>query len=141
MHVANNISLGMAADKAGDFDTAIYDYELFVNSKLTVTHPYDRLIAIYRAHKRWDDLERILRLVIDVHSEENEMKYQHRIKSYPEYKEQITAAHENNTQYRAYCHIWFELKGQPEKVIYNPYPVFKYILMLEKLTHAERGKY
>ena len=87
------ISKGIRADKEGDFETAIHYYEMSVNSRCTAQRPFDRLISIYRAHKMWDNLVRILRLVVDVYLEENEkmlkrsLVAENKLKYYKEIKE------------------------------------------------------
>jgi len=55
---------GIAAEKAGDLDSAIALYEANVAAHFEGSHPYDRLRIIYTKQKRWDDAMRVCRAYI-----------------------------------------------------------------------------
>ena len=57
---------GLAAEQAGDLDTAIALYERNVAEGFAADLPYGRLVAIYERRGALDDAERVLRRAIEV---------------------------------------------------------------------------
>ncbi|MCL2459824.1 MAG: hypothetical protein FWF19_00475, partial [Euryarchaeota archaeon] len=62
---AQNNLLGRELEKVGEFEKAIELYEQNVARRDEGSHPYERLAVIYSKMKKYDDVKRILEIVID----------------------------------------------------------------------------
>jgi len=58
--------LGMSCEKAGKLDHAILCYEACIRNSFDGNHPYDRLLAIYRKQKDYENELRVVRKAIKV---------------------------------------------------------------------------
>jgi hypothetical protein len=63
--------LGMSCESTGDIDHAILCYEACIRNSFDGSHPYDRLIAIYRKLKRPPDELRIIKKAVRVFEKAN----------------------------------------------------------------------
>lgn len=52
-------NLGIKSEKFGDFEAAIALYEQNVNARFDGSHPYERLLVIYRRDGRDKDMRRV----------------------------------------------------------------------------------
>lgn len=68
------IKLGIDLEKEGMINEAIAVYEKAIIPQLPATHPYDRLMILYRKKKDYDNEIRIVKIAISVFMKENERR-------------------------------------------------------------------
>ena len=68
------IKLGIDLEKEGMINEAIAVYEKAIIPQLPATHPYDRLMILYRKKKDYDNEIRIIKIAISVFMKENERR-------------------------------------------------------------------
>lgn len=125
----NRNNIGIKLEKGGKIEDAIKVYEENVKAGFPATHSFNRLIVLYKRLKRPLDEKRVCEEYIKVFSVENGKRYQRTIKKYPEYKNEIAEAHRLNTSFKGYSSLF-----EREVVLFNPYPILKYMKRLEKIN-------
>jgi len=114
---------GIELEKKVDIESAIKLYEQNVADEFFGTHPYDRLVIIYRKRKQFDDEIRILKRKISIFEKINqeELHYflEHCSKDYP--KELIEKAKS-----------FKQIRNTKGRVTFAPYPIDDYQKRLEK---------
>jgi len=68
--VAHLNNQGIVFEKGGEIDRAIQCYENNIKLCWPATHSYDRLTVIYDRQKRYNDEIRVIKIAIDVFSNE-----------------------------------------------------------------------
>lgn len=120
---------GIEQEKDGNIEDAIANYEMNVKAKMVATHPYERLMIIYRKRKEYDKEIAVIKSAIEVFEKENERRSKYAIKEYPSKTKEINEA--LNTCVKV-CTEEKNSFGYP-KVCFNPYDVNKYKQRLEKV--------
>lgn len=126
---AENNNKGIAFEKSKDIESAIACYEENIKAGYPATHAFNRLIVIYRRRKQFADEIRVLNRAIEVFGSENERLYNNAILKYPEHKDDIDLAFENNSFATRYDE---DLKRNVS--IFIPYDLIKYLNRLDSIT-------
>ena len=119
-----HINLGIKFEKLKNTDEAILYYEEAIAFRIVATHPYDRLIVIYNKRKDYRNTLRVVKLAIDVFTNENIRRSTNLINDYPDLKSKIEFHLETNESF----------KDEKGKWIFVQYDVMKYY---DKLTNLK----
>lgn len=90
------IKLGIDLEKEGMINEAIAVYEKAIIPQLPATHPYDRLMILYRKKKDYDNEIRIIKIAISVFMKENERRAGRAIEDDSSLYNQVMQALETN---------------------------------------------
>ena len=101
---------------------AIAIYEKAIIPQLPATHPYDRLMILYRKKKDYDNEVRIIKIAISVFMKENERRAGRVIENDSSLYKQVMQALETNES----------IKYEDGKWAFVQYDVMEYITRLEK---------
>lgn len=126
---ANLNNIGIEQERNGDIDGAIATYEKNISSSYAATHPYERLMILYRKRKEYDKEIFVIEKAINVFSNENWKRAKEATKQCPSKSEEIYSALKS-------CTMVYDVKistftGKP-MVCFNPYDINKYRKRLEK---------
>lgn len=116
------IKLGIDLEKEGMINEAIAVYEKAIIPQLPATHPYDRLMILYRKKKDYDNEIRIIKIAISVFMKENERRAGRAIEDDSSLYNQVMQALETNENIRYEDWKW----------AFVQYDVMEYITRLEK---------
>lgn len=116
------IKLGIDLEKEGMINEAIAIYEKAIIPQLPATHPYDRLMILYRKKKDYDNEVRIIKIAISVFMKENERRAGRVIENDSSLYKQVMQALETNES----------IKYEDGKWAFVQYDVMEYITRLEK---------
>lgn len=116
------IKLGIDLEKEGMIDEAIAVYEKAIIPQLPATHPYDRLMILYRKKKDYINEIRIIKLAISVFMKENEHRAGRVIEEDSSLYNQVMQALETNEN----------IRYEDGKWAFVQYDVMEYITRLEK---------
>lgn len=116
------IKLGIDLEKEGMINEAIAVYEKAIIPQLPATHPYDRLMILYRKKKDYDNEIRIVKIAISVFMKENERRAGRAIEDDSSLYNQVTQALETNEN----------IRYEDGKWAFVQYDVMEYITRLEK---------
>ena len=116
------IKLGIDLEKEGMINEAIAVYEKAIIPQLPATHPYDRLMILYRKKKDYDNEVRIIKIAISVFMKENERRAGRVIENDSSLYKQVMQALETNES----------IKYEDGKWAFVQYDVMEYITRLEK---------
>lgn len=116
------IKLGINLEKEGMINEAISVYEKAIIPKLPATHPYNRLMILYRKKKDYENEIRVLKLAISVFMKENERKAGRVIEDDSSLYNQVMQALETNEN----------IRYEDGKWAFVQYDVMEYITRLEK---------
>ena len=116
------IKLGIDLEKEGMINEAIAVYEKAIIPQLPATHPYDRLMILYRKKKDYDNEIRIIKIAISVFMKENERRAGRAIEDDSSLYNQVMQALETNEN----------IRYEDEKWAFVQYDVMEYITRLEK---------
>lgn len=116
------IKLGIDLEKEGMIDEAISVYEKSIIPKFTATHPYDRLMILYRKKKDYNNEIRVIKIAISVFMEENEKRAGRSIEENSSLYNQVIQALEENQS----------IKYEDGKYAFVQCNVMDYITRLEK---------
>ena len=94
------IKLGIDLEKEGMINEAIAVYEKAIIPQLPATHPYDRLMILYRKKKDYDNEIRIVKIAISVFMKENERRAGRAIEDDSSLYNQVMQALETNENIR-----------------------------------------
>lgn len=116
------IKLGIDLEKEGMINEAIAVYEKAIIPQLPATHPYDRLMILYRKKKDYDNEVRIIKIAIGVFMKENERRAGRIIEEDSSLYNQVMQALEINES----------IRYEDGKWAFVQYDVMEYITRLEK---------
>lgn len=116
------IKLGIDLEKEGMINEAIAVYEKAIIPQLPATHPYDRLMILYRKKKDYDNEIRIIKIAISVFMKENERRAGRAIEDDSSLYNQVMQALETNEN----------IRYEDRKWAFVQYDVMEYITRLEK---------
>lgn len=116
------IKLGIDLEKEGMINEAIAVYEKAIIPQLPATHPYDRLMILYRKKKDYDNEIRIIKIAISVFMKENERRAGRAIEDDSSLYNQLMQALETNEN----------IRYEDGKWAFVQYDVMEYITRLEK---------
>lgn len=116
------IKLGIDLEKEGMINEAIAVYEKAIIPQLPATHPYDRLMILYRKKKDYDNEIRIIKIAISVFIKENERRAGRAIEDDSSLYNQVMQALETNEN----------IRYEDGKWAFVQYDVMEYITRLEK---------
>lgn len=116
------IKLGIDLEKEGMINEAIAVYEKAIIPQLPATHPYDRLMILYRKKKDYDNEIRIIKIAISVFMKENERRAGRVIEDDSSLYNQVMQALETNEN----------IRYEDGKWAFVQYDVMEYITRLEK---------
>ena len=116
------IKLGIDLEKEGMINEAIAVYEKAIIPQLPATHPYDRLMILYRKKKDYDNEIRIDKIAISVFMKENERRAGRAIEDDSSLYNQVMQALETNEN----------IRYEDGKWAFVQYDVMEYITRLEK---------
>ena len=116
------IKLGIDLEKEGMINEAIAVYEKAIIPQLPATHPYDRLMILYRKKKDYDNEIRIVKIAISVFMKENERRAGRAIEDDSSLYNQVMQALETNEN----------IRYEDGKWAFVQYDVMEYITRLEK---------
>ena len=116
------IKLGIDFEKEGMINEAIAVYEKAIIPQLPATHPYDRLMILYRKKKDYDNEIRIIKIAISVFMKENERRAGRAIEDDSSLYNQVMQALETNEN----------IRYEDGKWAFVQYDVMEYITRLEK---------
>lgn len=116
------IKLGIDLEKEGMINEAIAIYEKAIIPQLPATHPYDRLMILYRKKKDYDNEIRIIKIAISVFMKENERRAGRAIEDDSSLYNQVMQALETNEN----------IRYEDGKWAFVQYDVMEYITRLEK---------
>lgn len=116
------IKLGIDLEKEGMINEAIAVYEKAIIPQLPATHPYDRLMILYRKKKDYDNEVRIIKIAISVFMKENERRAGRIIEEDSSLYNQVMQALETNES----------IRYEDGKWAFVQYDVMEYITRLEK---------
>ena len=116
------IKLGIDLEKEGMIYEAIAVYEKAIIPQLPATHPYDRLMILYRKKKDYDNEIRIVKIAISVFMKENERRAGRAIEDDSSLYNQVMQALETNEN----------IRYEDGKWAFVQYDVMEYITRLEK---------
>lgn len=116
------IKLGIDLEKEGMINEAIVVYEKAIIPQLPATHPYDRLMILYRKKKDYDNEIRIIKIAISVFMKENERRAGRAIEDDSSLYNQVMQALETNEN----------IRYEDGKWAFVQYDVMEYITRLEK---------
>ncbi len=116
------IKLGIDLEKEGMINEAIAVYEKVIIPQLPATHPYDRLMILYRKKKDYDNEIRIVKIAISVFMKENERRAGRAIEDDSSLYNQVMQALETNEN----------IRYEDGKWAFVQYDVMEYITRLEK---------
>ena len=116
------IKLGIDSEKEGMINEAIAVYEKAIIPQLPATHPYDRLMILYRKKKDYDNEIRIVKIAISVFMKENERRAGRAIEDDSSLYNQVMQALETNEN----------IRYEDGKWAFVQYDVMEYITRLEK---------
>lgn len=116
------IKLGIDLEKEGMINEAIAVYEKAIIPQLPATHPYDRLMILYRKKKDYDNEIRIIKIAISVFMKENESRAGRAIEDDSSLYNQVMQALETNEN----------IRYEDGKWAFVQYDVMEYITRLEK---------
>ena len=116
------IKLGIDLEKEGMINEAIAVYEKAIIPQLPATHPYDRLMILYRKKKDYDNEIRIIKIAISVFMKENERRAGSAIEDDSSLYNQVMQALETNET----------IRYEDGKWAFVQYDVMEYITRLEK---------
>ena len=116
------IKLGVDLEKEGMINEAIAVYEKAIIPQLPATHPYDRLMILYRKKKDYDNEIRIIKIAISVFMKENERRAGRAIEDDSSLYNQVMQALETNEN----------IRYEDGKWAFVQYDVMEYITRLEK---------
>lgn len=116
------IKLGINLEKEGMINEAISVYEKAIIPQLPTTHPYDRLMTLYRKKKEYENEIRVIKLAISVFMKENERRAGRVIENDSSLYKQVMQALETNES----------IKHEDGKWAFVQYDVMNYITRLEK---------
>ena len=118
------IKLGIDLEKEGMINEAIAVYEKAIIPQLPATHPYDRLMILYRKKKDYDNEIRIIKIAISVFMKENERRAGRAIEDDSSLYNQVMQALETNEN----------IRYEDGKWAFVQYDVMEYITRLEKVS-------
>lgn len=116
------IKLGIDLEKEGMINEAIAVYEKAIIPQLPATHPYDRLMILYRKKKDYDNEIRIIKIAISVFMKENERRAGRAIEDDSSLYNQVMQTLETNEN----------IRYEDGKWAFVQYDVMEYITRLEK---------
>lgn len=116
------IKLGIDLEKEGMINEAIAVYEKAIIPQLPATHPYDRLMILYRKKKDYNNEIRIIKIAISVFMKENERRAGRAIEDDSSLYNQVMQALETNEN----------IRYEDGKWAFVQYDVMEYITRLEK---------
>ena len=116
------IKLGIDLEKEGMINEAIAVYEKAIIPQLPATHPYDRLMILYRKKKDYYNEIRIIKIAISVFMKENERRAGRIIEEDSSLYNQVMQALETNES----------IRYEDGKWAFVQYDVMEYITRLEK---------
>ena len=116
------IKLDIDLEKEGMINEAIAVYEKAIIPQLPATHPYDRLMILYRKKKDYDNEIRIIKIAISVFMKENERRAGRAIEDDSSLYNQVMQALETNEN----------IRYEDGKWAFVQYDVMEYITRLEK---------
>ena len=116
------IKLGIDLEKEGMINEAIAVYEKAIIPQLPATHPYDRLMILYRKKKDYDNEIRIVKIAISVFMKENERRAGRAIEDDSSLYNHVMQALETNEN----------IRYEDGKWAFVQYDVMEYITRLEK---------
>ena len=116
------IKLGIDLEKEGMINEAIAVYEKAIKPQLPATHPYDRLMILYRKKKDYYNEIRIIKIAISVFMKENERRAGRIIEEDSSLYNQVMQALETNES----------IRYEDGKWAFVQYDVMEYITRLEK---------
>lgn len=116
------IKLSIDLEKEGMINEAIAVYEKAIVPQLPATHPYDRLMILYRKKKDYDNEIRIIKIAISVFMKENERRAGRAIEDDSSLYNQVMQALETNEN----------IRYEDGKWAFVQYDVMEYITRLEK---------
>jgi hypothetical protein len=116
------IKLGIDLEKEGMINEAIAVYEKAIIPQLPATHPYDRLMILYRKKRDYDNEIRIVKIAISVFMKENERRAGRIIEEDSSLYNQVMQALETNES----------IRYEDGKWTFVQYDVMEYITRLEK---------
>lgn len=116
------IKLGIDLEKEGMINEAIAVYEKAIIPQPPATHPYDRLMILYRKKKDYDNEIRIVKIAISVFMKENERRAGRAIEDDSSLYNQVMQALETNEN----------IRYEDGKWAFVQYDVMEYITRLEK---------
>ena len=116
------IKLGIDLEKEGMINEAIAVYEKAIIPQLPATHPYDRLMILYRKKRDYDNEIRIIKIAISVFMKENERRAGRAIEDDSSLYNQVMQALETNEN----------IRYEDGKWAFVQYDVMEYITRLEK---------
>ena len=89
--VDNNLN-GKELEKSGDIESAIKLYEQNIGYRFQGSFPYDRLSTIYRKRKQYDEEVRVLKIAVDVFTNDVPDTRPDKIKKLEKYKNWLERA-------------------------------------------------
>lgn len=116
------VKLGIDLEKESMIDEAISVYEKAITPKIPMTHPYDRLMILYRKKKDYENEIRVIKEAIDVFMAENERRAGRAIEGDSSLYNQVMLAIESNES----------IRYEDGKYAFVQYNVMEYITRLEK---------
>lgn len=116
------IKLGIDLEKEGMINEAIAVYEKAIIPQLPATHPYDRLMILYRKKRDYDNEVRTIKIAISVFMKENERRAGRIIEEDSSLYNQVMQALETNES----------IRYEDGKWAFVQYDVMEYITRLEK---------
>lgn len=116
------IKLGIDLEKEGMINEAIAVYEKAIIPQLPATHPYDRLMILYRKKRDYDNEVRIIKIAISVFMKENERRAGRIIEEDSSLYNQVMQALETNES----------IRYEDGKWAFVQYDVMEYITRLDK---------
>lgn len=120
-----HINLGIDFEKRKNINEAILSYEESIAFRIAATHPYNRLIVIYNKRKDYNNALRVVKLAIEIFTNENIRRATNLINEYPNLKSKIEFHLETNESF----------KDEKGKWIFVQYDVMKYYDRLTKLKN------
>lgn len=116
------IKLGIDLEKEGMVNEAISVYEKAIIPQLPATHPYNRLMILYRKKKDYENEIRVIKIAISVFMKENEHRVGRVIEDDSSLYNQVMQALETNES----------IRYEDGKWAFVQYDVMEYITRLEK---------
>lgn len=121
---ANLNCKGIDYEKNRHIDDAIRVYEENIELGYPATHSFERLMIIYRKKLDYENEIRIIKIAIEIFSNENIKRYQRAL------------INETDNEIIERLNVGFEkcenVQGKERWYIYSPYPIMKYQKRLEK---------
>lgn len=121
------IKLGIDLEKEGMIDEAISVYEKAITPQLPATHPYNRLMILYRKKKDYENEIRVIKIAISVFMKENERRANRTIEESSSLYNQVMQALETNEN----------IKYEDGKWAFVQYNVMEYITRLDKAKRLQ----